>query len=175
MEKYKAEISVCLSILENIIKIHFKQYKDLNIDAYEDFTNNNFEWACDLCLKNKKAIIAIPPLQNHVWNPKVAYYDTYLICRTCGKDFTFTKEEKKIWYETLQFWIQSSPVNCLQCRQQIRLLKIQSSTLSSILKKDKKEMSIEELTTVVEIYQKWNKPEKVKHYESLLKKKQMSS
>jgi hypothetical protein len=165
--KYKTEISICLPILEKL----YENYKELKIDVYEIFIDNNFEWACDNCLKDKKAILANPLSQNSAWYPYLAYFDSKLICRNCNTDFTFFKEEKKRWYETLKFWIDSVPVNCLPCRKQIRSHKIENNTISEILKKSKNEISLDELKTVLDIYRKWDKPAKIKYYERFIQKR----
>ena len=164
-------MAICLSILEKIERKLYKHYKELNVDTYNSFIDCNFEWACDTCLKDKKAIFANPALQTYAWNPNLAYHDKDLICRTCRANFKYTKEEKQLWYEKLKFWIDSEPVSCLNCRRQIRLLKKENKTLSDILIKDEKEISIEELKTVSDIYRKWDKIEKAKFYDNLVRKK----
>ena len=158
-------------MLETIERKLNKHYKELKLDAYNSFIKCDFEWACDSCLQDKKAILANPDQQTYAWNPNLAYFDKDLICRTCGTNFKFTKEEKQLWYEKLKFWIGSEPVNCQKCRRQIRLLKSENKILSDILKKDESKITIEELKTVAEIYQNWDKPEKAKFYESVIRKR----
>ena len=170
-EKYRTEIMICLSMLDKIERKLHKHYKELNIDTYDRFIDCDFEWACDSCLEDKKAILANPELQTYAWNPNLAYHDKNLVCRTCGVNFKFTKEEKEHWYEKLKFWIDAEPVNCLNCRRQIRLLKKENKTLSDILKKEEKEISIGDFRTVSEIYRKWDKIERAKYYENLIRKK----
>ncbi|KPE50496.1 zinc-ribbon domain containing protein [Chryseobacterium indologenes] len=168
IEKPRTEITVCLSILGKIIVKHYEMSAS---DAYEMLIDSNYIWACDDCLNRKKAIVAFPTFQNNELDSYLAYYDTDVTCRTCGTKFTFTKEEKKLWYETLKFRMESMPVNCLPCRKQVRLLKAQNNTLSEILKKDAHEISIEELKTLVDIYTQWDKQEKATYYERLITKK----
>ena len=164
-------MTICLSILEKIERKPYKSYKELNIDTYHSFVDCDFEWACDACLKDKKATLSNPALQTYAWNPNLAYYDKELICRTCGANFKFTKDEKQLWYEKLKFWIHSEPVSCLNCRRQIRLLKKENKTLSEILKKDETKISIDELKIVSDIYRKWDKIERAKFYDNLIRKK----
>jgi hypothetical protein len=171
-ERNRTEMKVCLSILEKIERKEFKHYKEWGIDPYNSFIGDNFEWACDTCLNEKKAILANPGLQTFVWSPNLAYFDSEKVCRTCGKDFKFTKEEKQLWYEKLKFWMDSEPVNCLQCRRELRVLKAENKILSGILQKAEKEITVDELKTVADIYRKWDKPEKVKFYEAMTRKKQ---
>lgn len=170
-ERHRTEMTVCLAILEKMERAEYKHFKELNIDTYNSFIDSYFEWACDVCLKDKKAILASPALQNASMTPSLAYYDKEKTCRTCDAAFTFTKEEKKLWYEQLKFWIDSEPVNCLNCRREIRLLKTENTTISDILQKDEQEISIDELKIVADIYRKWDKIEKAKFYEAIIEKK----
>ncbi len=170
-ERHRTELTVCLSILEKLERKANKHFKELNIDTYYSFVDSNFEWACDMCLKDNKASLANPGLQTYAWTPNLAYYDKALTCRTCSADFKFTKEEKQLWYEKLKFWGDSEPIKCLKCRRQVRYLKIENKILSDILKKDENEISIDELKTVSEIYRKWDKIEKAKVYDAIFKKR----
>ena len=170
-DRHRTEMTVCLSILEKLERKEYKHYKELNIDTYNSFFDSKFEWACDTCLKERVAILAKPGLQNYAWTPHLAYHDTDLICRTCGTDFKFTKEEKQLWYEKLKFWIDSEPANCLRCRRQLRFLKSENKTLSEILKKKEKEITTDELKTVSDIYRKWDRIEKAKFYDSIIRKR----
>lgn len=161
-----------VSKMEKINRIEFKKYyKELNINSYESFIDSNFDWACDACLSSKKAIKANPGSQNSCWEANFAYFDSEFNCNKCGIDFTFGKEEKKYWFESLKFWVGSTPNNCVNCRKEIRLLKNQNKVLSDILRKDEGEMTALELEHVVDIYNEWGKEERAKYYESLLRKK----
>ena len=170
-ERYQTEMQVAISQKDKLDSIQYKNYKGLEDNSYHSFVNSNFDWACDICLDTKMAIVANPSLQNFCWNPNYSYYDTKHQCRTCKSDFIFSKEEKKYWYETLQFWIDSTAIHCVECRKEKRELKKENTTLSSILKKEEKEISIEELESVIDIYTKWEKTERTKYYQALLKKK----
>ncbi len=170
-DRHRTEMTLCLSILEKIERKEFKHYKELNIDTYNSFIDSKFEWACDFCLNEGKAILANPGLQTYAWTPHLAYHDIDLVCRTCGTSFKFTKEEKQLWYEKLKLWIDSEPANCLKCRRQQRLLKTENKKLSDILRKRENEITIDELKTVSDIYRKWDKVEKAKLYEAIIRKK----
>jgi hypothetical protein len=168
---HRTEMDVCISLLENWERKIYRHYNELNLDPYNAFIDSSFEWACDACLKNGKAITASPQLQTTAGDPNMAYYDTSIKCRTCSSDFLFTKEEKKYWYEQLKFWTECTAVNCLPCRRQIRELKKENKILSDILKKDQDKITIEEFQTAADIYRKWGKFEKVKFYEAIVRKK----
>lgn len=80
--------------------------------------SGNLQWACSLCLKNHRAIIAKPQFQkwcNHT--PYLAYFDIQLKCEDCREMFTFSANEQKYWYEELHFWVQSRPKRCQSCRE----------------------------------------------------------
>jgi len=141
------------------------------VGGADNFINSQFDWACDLCLNSKKAIKANPSLQNYCWNPHYAYFDSNLICQSCKTPFTFNIKEKQFWFESLKFWIDSSPVNCLDCRKEIRQLKKENKTLSIILSKKEKEISKRELETVIDIYSRWHKEERAKYYKFILTKR----
>ena len=49
--------------------------------------------------------------------PKYFYVDETRACIQCGRDFTFSGEEQKYWYETRQFNFHSIPVRCPDCRR----------------------------------------------------------
>jgi hypothetical protein len=172
-ERHRTEISICLSIYTKWEKQLYKYYNELGIDSYNSFIKSDFDWACDFCLKEKNAILASLHGQNFSSaGPNLAYFDTHHVCRNCGIDFIFSKDEKAFWYEQLKFPLYSKPVNCLPCRQDARVLKEETQILSEILKKDEKEITIDELKTVTDIYRKWEKMEKVKFYEAMIRKKE---
>lgn len=170
-EIHKTAMKVAISEMEKTERLQYNHYKDLKIDIYNSFIDSNFDWACDICLEDAKAIKANPSLQNYSWNPNCAYYDSQLKCRSCNSDFKFGKEEKKYWFEGLKFWIDSVPVHCVNCRREIRQLKLENTMLSDILKKEATDISSNELETVIEIYTKWEKEEQAKYYQAILRKR----
>ncbi len=173
-EKHRTEIKTCISILEKIEKREFKHFKEFGYNVSDCFIDANFEWACDNCLqgnhlKKKKAILANPGVQNTPWTPHLAYSDSKIICSTCQNEYIFTKEEKKVWYESYQLPTTAFPYTCLACRRKNSENKI----LSEILKKEEKDITPNELNRVIEIYTSWEKIEKAKYYQSLLKRSEL--
>ena len=168
--RHGTEIKNCLSVLEKHERRLYRHYKELGIDSYQTLIHNDFEWACDECIQNNKAILANPALQESAWGVNLAYSDDQLTCRKCGTDFTFTKEEKRQWYETYKFNLDSIPVNCFRCRKEIRQLKAENKIISDILQKHATDVTREEWLSVIDVYRKWDKPEKVKFYEAVLRK-----
>jgi transcription elongation factor Elf1 len=174
-DKHKTEMTISLSVMDKITRKEINNYKELNIDIYSAFINSDFEWACDTCLTTKKAVLANTGLQTPSMNPHLAYFDKNLMCKSCGEEFLFTKEEKRFWFEVLKFWIDSEPVSCLKCRREIRVLKSENKILSEILKKELAQISIEELEKVIEVYRKWDKNDRVAFYEAQLKKRRKTA
>lgn len=173
--KHATELKVMMAEMDKIDWSNYSKEVRLAIDNYGFFVNSDFSWACDTCLQSGKAIMGNPASQNYCWSPNYAYYDSNKTCRTCKSKFTFAKEEKKYWYESLKFWIDSEPVNCLNCRKEIRQYKIENKVLSEILRKEEQEISKLELEQVIEIYRSWQKEQKVKYYESILRKREQRS
>lgn len=169
----KTEMKTVISEMEKVDKIQYNYYKKLKVDTYYSFVDSNFDWACDICLNDKKAIKANPILQNYAWNPHYAYYDSQCKCKNCNADFIFSKEEKKHWFESLKFWIYSVPIHCINCRMEIRQLKLENKILSTILKKEESNISSEELDKVIKIYSKWKKEKRVKYYQAILRKRKV--
>ena len=164
----------CISILQKLEKQEFnKYYKELKLDQYTyvSFINSSFEWACDNCLENKKAILAIPGLQEMPFSRHLAYSDTQLHCHSCHTEFLFKKEEKQAWYEAYKLPINAQPNNCLNCRRNTYKQNAENKTLSKILKKPEIEITDLELKEVVEIYTSWDKMEKANYYQSVLNKR----
>ena len=170
IERHRTEVAVCLSILDKYERSLYKYYKELGIDVYQTLIESDFEWACDECLLEKKAVLANPLLQENAFSVNLAYSDQSVNCRKCGVDFRFTKEEKRKWYETYKFHLDSAPVNCSNCRREIRQLKAENKLLSDILGMEKSDVTLAQWQSVVEIYRKWDKPEKAKIYDALIKK-----
>ncbi len=82
---------------------------------------DRIHWACDDCLEQGRAILANPGLQKFVdCVPYYAYFDLQLECGTCGKRFQFSAKEQQFWYESLKFWVQSWPKDCVECRREKR-------------------------------------------------------
>ena len=168
--RYKSETEQAISDLVSMDQKTIKYIKLTKSDHYQSLINGQYDWACDLCLNSKQAIKAQPQLQNYCWNPYLAYYDSELTCQSCQTNFVFSKEEKKYWYEELQFWIDSIPKNCVNCRKTLRELKKENQALSKILRKPEPHLNEVELRIVIEIYKKWNKENRAKYYQSVLKK-----
>lgn len=74
-------------------------------------------WACESCLKNRRAIRAKAWLQQFCCDtPRFAYFDHSKVCRTCGQPFVFTADQQQRWYEEFKLPPNAEPVDCRSCR-----------------------------------------------------------
>lgn len=130
----------------------------------------HFEWACDHCLETGRAIEGKVAEQTFCDNPPyLAYLDKKKNCETCSKNYIFSKEEQKFWYEELKFWVQSTPKNCQACRKEIRNKKNLNTKLSKLIKHaDLKDAN--QLIEISQLYFEMGKVEKGKKYATLAKK-----
>jgi hypothetical protein len=78
-------------------------------------------WACDECLQSGRAIKANVDNQDFAGNPHFAYFDKTASCRDCNKDFVFSKEEQRHWYEKLGLMVWAKEVRCNPCRRNKKL------------------------------------------------------
>lgn len=131
-----------------------------------------YQWACDNCLKEGKAILAKPEKQNYSsWGyPNLAYFDKTCTCRNCQSKFIFSGKEQQYWYEELQFYIDSLAVHCIPCRKQIQAKKNLNTRLSGLLKNgDPKDAKV--LEEIALLYKEMDKTEKWKEYMTKSKKR----
>lgn len=95
---------------------------------------NHLVWACDVCLKEKRAIPSVPWLQLPTMGyPEFAYADKPMTCEDCGVDFVFSASEQQFWYERLQFVTYSFPKQCPKCRHERRVQKKHQHDLQQAL------------------------------------------
>ncbi len=169
--RYKTELEQVMNSMTAVDRKAYPNIKTSKEESYTSFIDANFDWACDPCLIGKRAILANPNSQTYCWNPHYAYFDTTIECHKCNNKFTFSKEEKKYWYENLKFWIESVPINCVDCRKATRKLKKENKILSDIIMKEEAKLTIEELKNIIDIYATWGKTERSKYFNSVLKRK----
>ncbi len=168
--KDRTEMRASIGAMDKISRTS-QYYDPKKNEAFLAFIgNSDFEWACDDCLEGQKALTADLTKQNISSMPHLAYHDTVLECKTCKEKFVFSKTEKKFWYETLGFWATSQPVYCKSCRRDNKQHKLENKTLSDLLRKGEEKLTADELATVIEIYEKWDKAERVRYFRALLRK-----
>src|SRR5207244_13107894 len=60
--------------------------------------------------------------QNFSVCPRHWYMDADFKCERCGREFTWTAEEQRAWFEDYFFWVDSQPPHCRECRGDLRRL-----------------------------------------------------
>ena len=86
--------------------------------SVEEARAGQCQWACAPCIKAGRALEGHPALQTWCdYSPYFAFFDTELRCTDCGQSFVFAASEQRFWYETLKFWVQSRPKQCVPCRR----------------------------------------------------------
>lgn len=170
--KDKGEMRQAIALMEAYErKCYGKHYNAIGIDPFANFIGNHFEWACDHCLDGGRAIPANPFAQSTSAYPHFAYTDSLDTCRTCGVAFTFSMQEKKLWYESIQLPVDAHPVHCTQCRRSIRKLKSENKKVSELLQHGEASLAGTDLQTLIDIYAGWGKEDKVKYYSARLRKR----
>lgn len=82
----------------------------------------HFFWA-HLRLDFASAVKADTSRQNFTVCPRHWYLDATFACTRCGREFLFSTEEQRYWYEELRFYVDSHPRQCQECRSELRKLK----------------------------------------------------
>lgn len=86
--------------------------------SVEAAREGRLQWACSHCIREGLALEGRPALQTWCdFEPYFAFIDAKLTCQDCGRSFVFSAAEQRHWYETLKFWVQSRPKQCLACRR----------------------------------------------------------
>ena len=89
--------------------------------------------------------------QNYSVCPRHWYIDAVFGCRDCKKDFIFTANEQKFWYEERQFWIDSQPKRCPSCRKSERRRRALRKQYDTMIKNVLGRCSLDKKKEVVEI------------------------
>lgn len=167
--KKEHEISKTVKIITELReKKALTYYANVGDNIFDKIPLEEFEWACNECLGRGKAVLTNPLKQKYVdYRPYLAYYDSIRECENCTDSFTFKKEEKRFWYEELNFWVQSKPRNCISCRKDVR----KNNKLSNLLSNGEKNLTKNELNQIITIYHELGKTERMKYFQSILSKK----
>jgi hypothetical protein len=75
-----------------------------------------------LAVHHETAARASVEKQNYSVCPRHWYMDADFKCERCGKEFTWTAKEQKVWFEDYFFWVDSRPRHCKECSGAIRRL-----------------------------------------------------
>lgn len=91
-----------------------------------------FRRACSHCIRGGLALEGHPALQTWCdYDPYFAFIDANLTCEDCGESFVFAAVERRYWYETLKFWVQSRPKQCIACRRARRARRLEARELQA--------------------------------------------
>ena len=90
---------------------------------------------CPDCIREGRALRADPAKQNcgGLAGPILAFWDQTRLCGMCSTRYVFSAEEQRFWYETLQFFVESAPLQCQDCRRVVRQQKAAQRTLQRLL------------------------------------------
>lgn len=69
----------------------------------------------------RSGLVDAPPPNSY--SPPFWYEDTVVQYKACARQFVFSKEEPRHWYEELRLPIYASAVRCPECRAQVRTMK----------------------------------------------------
>lgn len=95
-------------------------------------------------LQYDSAVKANIARQNYTVCPRHWYMDAAFACQRCGKNFQFSVEEQRFWYEELNFYVDSRPKRCQECRSELRQLKaLQQEYDREVARALKRESSLE--------------------------------
>jgi hypothetical protein len=76
-----------------------------------------------LCIDYDSAVRANIDQQHFSVCPRHWYIDAKFQCEECRREFVFSVQEQRFWYEERRFWIDSQPRKCAPCRKQDRRTK----------------------------------------------------
>jgi hypothetical protein len=82
----------------------------------------HFFWGA-LHLEFESALKADVSKQNYSVCPRYWYIDATFHCLRCGREFCFTADEQRHWYEERQFYVDSQARHCVECRHARRELR----------------------------------------------------
>lgn len=126
------------------------------------------DWACLNCEHAKRAIFPDYSKQNYGYGGPILFYITKeMHCETCKKEFTFTAEDQKFWYEDLYFNYSSYPKNCLSCRKETRQKKMLHKQLAKLL--HEKPETAGQMLAIASIYGQLGIEEKAQLYSARAK------
>ncbi len=126
------------------------------------------DWACIYCEQSKRAIFQDYSKQNYGLGGPILYYITKeMHCESCKKEFTFTAEDQRFWYEDLYFNYGSYPKHCLSCRKETRRKKALHKQLAELLHDDPK--TADQMLAIANVYEQLEIEEKAAIYSARAK------
>jgi hypothetical protein len=131
------------------------------------------DWACAVCIQAGRAIVAKYHLQQSVdaFPPALAVYrDQERNCKACGKTYTFSAEEQRMWYEEWCIPLEAEPKACLVCRKARRQSREVSLALQALKLRAKTEQSLEAMQALASFYRTHGKPTKADYWTRMARK-----
>jgi hypothetical protein len=89
--------------------------------------------------------------QHYTVCPRHWYVDATFVCRDCGREFVFTASEQRFWYEDRQFFVNSLPKRCVECRKADRTRLELRKRYDALIAKALGQCAVETKKQVVEI------------------------
>lgn len=151
--------------------MHWRQHRHKDLGNSPIYQHRLLEeqtfWACDICLKKGRAVLADPSKQyfEGYSSPQLVYIDQPKTCEKCQKDFVYTKEAQQFWYEKLGKYRDSKATRCRACR-----LPGQYQRRINAIHQQLKLNDPDALIELIQLYVKLEKLEKAKYYLAQLRK-----
>lgn len=112
-------------------------------------------WACDICIDNGVAELVDEQADHKSWYPYFSYYNTEKNCLWCGTEFTYTKEEKRYWFENLRFSFHAIPSHCESCKKELFEGTPEQERCDMLLEQGGKNLSKKEKEELSTIFKAW--------------------
>jgi len=99
----------------------------------------------------QSAIRGDPDKQNYTVCPRHWHMDATFPCDACSCTFTWSAKEQQRWFEEWNFWIDSAPRHCPDCRKERRALLAAKQDYDQLVGKAREGGSLEEKQRVLQI------------------------
>ena len=131
------------------------------------------DWACAICIRSGRAIVANFRLQTSLdaFPPAmVVYRDAVRKCADCQQDYVFSAQEQQLWYEEWRIPMEAEPRACTDCRKKRRQAREVSLAVQALQHRAKKAQSLEAMLALVSFYKAHDNPTKVDYWARIARK-----
>ena len=87
--------------------------------------------------------------QDHSVAPRHWYVDATFDCEDCGREFTWSAQEQRLWFERFRFFVDSEPRHCRSCRSRRRRIKRLKKDYDALVGRARDTGDIEDMRQVV--------------------------
>jgi hypothetical protein len=108
-----------------------------------------------LHLSYKSAKRASVQNQNYSVAPRHWYIDADFKCEACLKEFTWSAQEQRTWFERYKFYVDSCPRHCPKCRAKHRHLAKLQREYDAVVGDARNHGSIEDKSRIIEIVEEF--------------------